>query len=138
MDTTPAFNVAVRSATSRAAALDAEKPVNDVLMFTVAAGTAGIGSFKNACVELLNTSVGVMANTSCANLRSFFIGNPKDMRDEEMVALGHFIEMARALNRQVIAERVESEAHGSALLSPEICRLHGKKVSVEAMWCPAG
>jgi hypothetical protein len=67
------------------AASDAEKPADMVLVLAVAAGTAGIGSFENACAELLNTTVGAMANTICANLRSLFTGNPKEMRDEEMV-----------------------------------------------------
>jgi hypothetical protein len=103
MDTTPALSVAVRSATSRAAALDAEKPADEVLVLTVAAGTAGIGSFENACVELLNTTAGAMANNSCANLRSLFIGTPKEMRDWEMVSLGRIIGMDRAFKRKVIA-----------------------------------
>jgi hypothetical protein len=77
METTPACSAAERSATSRAAALDTEKPADEVLVLIVAAGTAGIGSFENACVELLNTTAGAMANNSCANLRSFCIGNPK-------------------------------------------------------------
>ena len=88
METTPAFSAAVRSATSRATALAAERPTDVVLLLTVAAGAAGIGSFENAYVELLNTTAGAMANNSCANLPSFFIGNPKEMRDEGLVSFG--------------------------------------------------
>ena len=46
IETTPASSAAVRSATSRAAALDAEKSADEVLALTVAAGTAGSGFLK--------------------------------------------------------------------------------------------
>jgi hypothetical protein len=86
METTPAFSAAVRSATSKLTALDADKPGDVVLLLTVAPGTAGIGSFENAYTELLTTIAGTMANHSRANLPSFFIGNPKEIRDEESLS----------------------------------------------------